>query len=80
MSTTRAGNNAGKRPSRRLLSVPVLFGYARVSTPDQNSAHQIDALHHADVAEENIYLDVASGAKASLPQLDLLLKLLRATP
>jgi hypothetical protein len=32
------------------------------------------------VAEENIYLDVASGAKASLPQLDLLLKLLRATP
>ena len=55
----------------------MLFGYARVSTADQNSDHQIDALLRAGVAEDAIYVDRASGAKASRPQLDELLKLLR---
>jgi DNA invertase Pin-like site-specific DNA recombinase len=55
----------------------VLIGYARVSTPEQNLAHQVDALRRAGVAEENIYVDVASGAKASRPQFDLALKVLR---
>src|SRR4051812_35221097 len=56
----------------------VLIGYARVSTPDQNPAHQIDALTRAGVAETDVHLDVASGAKATRPKLDLVLKLLRA--
>jgi DNA invertase Pin-like site-specific DNA recombinase len=56
----------------------VLFGYARVSTTDQNLDHQLDALRRAGVEDANIYTDTASGAKASRPQLDLLLKLLRA--
>lgn len=55
----------------------MLFGYARVSTADQNPDHQIDALQRAGVAQDAIYVDRASGAKASRPQLDELLKLLR---
>lgn len=55
----------------------MLLGYARVSTGDQNPDHQIDALRRAGVATENIHVDHASGAKASRPQLDLVLKLLR---
>jgi DNA invertase Pin-like site-specific DNA recombinase len=55
----------------------MLFGYARVSTADQNPDHQIDALLRAGVDEGNIHLDTASGAKASRPKLDLVLQLLR---
>lgn len=55
----------------------MLIGYARVSTDDQNPDHQIDALLRAGVARENIHVDYASGAKASRPQLDLVLRLLR---
>jgi DNA invertase Pin-like site-specific DNA recombinase len=55
----------------------VLFGYARVSTADQNPDHQVDALTRAGVAANDIYLDHASGAKASRPQLDNVLRMLR---
>ena len=55
----------------------VLFGYARVSTADQNPDHQIDALQRAGVARDDIYVDHASGAKASRPELDNVLRLLR---
>lgn len=33
----------------------MLFGYARVSTTDQNPDHQIDALLRAGVTRENIH-------------------------
>jgi DNA invertase Pin-like site-specific DNA recombinase len=56
----------------------MLIGYARVSTAEQNPAHQIDALHRAGVAIDDVHVDHASGAKASRPQLDLVLRLLRA--
>ena len=55
----------------------MLLGYARVSTADQNPDHQVDALVRAGVATKDIYVDHASGAKASRPQLDLLIRLLR---
>lgn len=55
----------------------MLFGYARVSTADQNPDHQLDALTRAGVEPDNIHLDTISGSKASRPQLDLLLRLLR---
>lgn len=55
----------------------MLIGYGRVSTAEQNPAHQIDALTRAGVAREHIYLDTASGAKASRPKLDLVLNVLR---
>jgi DNA invertase Pin-like site-specific DNA recombinase len=56
----------------------MLIGYARVSTAEQNPAHQIDALVRGGVAPDDVHVDHASGAKASRPQLDLVLKLLRA--
>lgn len=56
----------------------MLIGYARVSTADQNPDHQVDALLRAGVAERDIHLDIASGAKASRPMLDLAMQLLRA--
>lgn len=55
----------------------MLIGYVRLSTVDQNPAHQVDALMRSGVAEGDIYTDFASGAKASRPQLDIVLKLLR---
>lgn len=55
----------------------MLVGYARVSTAEQNPAHQSDALLRAGVAPGDIHTDVASGAKASRPQLDLALRLMR---
>lgn len=53
------------------------FGYARVSTADQNPDHQIDALLREGVSKENIHTDYASGAKASRPEFDVILKRLR---
>lgn len=53
------------------------IGYARISTPDQNPAHQIDALIRAGVAERDVHVDTASGAKASRPKFDLVMQLLR---
>jgi len=55
----------------------MLLGYARVSTADQNPDHQVDALRRAGVGEKDIYVDHASGAKASRPKLDEMLKMLR---
>ncbi len=55
----------------------MLIGYARVSTVDQNPDHQVDALRRAGVAAKDIYVDHASGAKASRPQLDIALRILR---
>ena len=55
----------------------MLFGYARVPTAIQNPHHQIDALTRTGVARKHIYLDHASGAKASRPKLDELIGKLR---
>ncbi len=76
-STTRVENQ------RPITSVPsycrhMLLGYARVSKFDQNPDHQTDALTRAGVAPADIYVDHASGAKATRPQLDQLLRHLRA--
>ena len=54
----------------------MLFGYDRVSTADHPD-HQIDTLERAGVARDDIYVDDASGAKASRPELDNVLRLLR---
>ena len=48
----------------------MFFGYARVSTADQNPDHQIDALLRAGVERDNIHIDYASGSKASRPEWD----------
>ncbi len=51
------------------------FGYARVSTADQNPASQQDALMNAGA--DQIFVDHFSGARASRPELDQLLNQLR---
>lgn len=53
----------------------MLIGYARVSTLEQNEDLQTDALRKAGCGR--IYVDHSSGAKASRPQLDRMLDMLR---
>ncbi len=51
------------------------FGYARVSTSEQNPDMQIDALTAAGC--DRVFTDYASGAKEHRAQLDLMLDMLR---
>ena len=53
----------------------MLIGYARVTTLEQNEDLQTDALRK--VGFERIYADHSSGTKASRPQLDRMLEVLR---
>jgi DNA invertase Pin-like site-specific DNA recombinase len=64
-------------PGRSGIFDTVLFGSVRVSTVEQNPDHQVDALLRAGVAAEDLYVDRASGAKASRPALDTVLRMLR---
>lgn len=52
-----------------------IYGYARVSTSDQDEGMQVDALKGAGCSE--IFTDKASGAKTSRPALDKMLPLLK---
>lgn len=53
----------------------MIYGYARISTNDQTTSLQKDALEKAGC--DRIFTDVASGAKAHRPELDHMLDLLR---
>lgn len=53
------------------------FGYARVSTTEQNLGRQLEALQAAGIEPQNIYTDKISGAQESRPALDELLGRLR---
>jgi DNA invertase Pin-like site-specific DNA recombinase len=72
-----ASRNYDDKPRPAGILDGVLLGYARVSTADQNPDHQLDALRSAGVGEHDIYIDHASGAKASRPKLDEVLRMLR---
>lgn len=52
------------------------FGYARVSTVDQNPASQEDALRRGGADE--VFVDFFTGTKASRPELDKVLTQLRS--
>ena len=51
-----------------------IYGYARVSTREQNEDRQIIALREMGVPEENIYLDKLSGKNFERPQYKKLLR------
>jgi putative DNA-invertase from lambdoid prophage Rac len=55
-----------------------VFGYARVSTDDQDVALQVDALRAAGVPAENIIEETIGGAKSAKPKLDALVARLTA--
>jgi DNA invertase Pin-like site-specific DNA recombinase len=53
-----------------------IIGYARVSTAEQDLSLQLDALRQAGCAEEEIFLDVASGTYTTRPGLEACLQAL----
>jgi len=53
------------------------YGYARVSSQDQNEDRQLDALHEIGVAPERIFVDKQSGKDFERPQYRRLIKRLR---
>ncbi len=56
----------------------MLFGYARISTSDQNFDMQIDALLKEGVDIKNIYKDTASGVREERKELDSMISKLRS--
>ena len=55
-----------------------MYGYARVSSTDQNEDRQVIALHQAGVDERDIFIDKQSGKDFNRPQYQKLLRKLRA--
>ena len=49
-----------------------IFGYARVSSTDQNEDRQLVALHQQGVEDQNIFVDKQSGKDFERPQYKLL--------
>jgi DNA invertase Pin-like site-specific DNA recombinase len=47
-----------------------VIGYARVSTADQDLQLQIEALQHAGCQDDQIFRDIASGARTARPGLE----------
>ena len=54
-----------------------VFGYARVSTSDQNEGRQVEALIAAGIDERFIFIDRASSKDFDRPEYQLLLRALR---
>ena len=54
-----------------------LYGYARVSTDEQELALQLDALKQSGCDETNIFSEKVSGAKSDRPHLDACLSKLK---
>ena len=69
------GDGAGEASGGR---GPTTYGYARVSTRDQNLARQLDALAAAGVDPSNVYADKASGKDFERPAWQALMGALRA--
>lgn len=53
------------------------FGYARVSTKEQNEARQVESLTNAGIPKDSIYIDKQSGKDFDRPEYLLLTKVLR---
>lgn len=67
-----------RKAARKITPAPPqVFGYARVSTRDQNLDMQIEALKRAGVPDDNIIVEKASGSRGRRPQFENLLRALR---
>ena len=55
-----------------------VYGYARVSTADQNEARQLAALAEAGVAGRRLYVDKISGKGFDRPEYNKLVRRLKA--
>lgn len=55
----------------------ILYGYARVSTREQNLNRQLDALARFGVGKQHLYTDKASGKNFNRPAYQHLLKRLK---
>lgn len=69
------------KPALRVVDKPedaIKIGYARVSTADQNPQMQIDALILSGVDERDIWVETISGAAKDRPQLEGMMKDVRA--
>lgn len=66
-----------KLPRKLTPAAPQVFGYARVSTRDQNLDMQIEALKRAGVSDDNLIVEKASGSRGRRPQFENLLKAVR---
>ena len=51
-----------------------IYGYARVSSRDQNEARQMIALHERGIADDHIFLDKKSGKDFNRPQYQAMLR------
>lgn len=71
-------NKKASAPAPKPLRKPVVLGYARVSTRDQNLDRQLDALRAFPVADTNIYCDKASGKDFNRPGYQRAMRRLRA--
>ena len=60
------------------MSEKTIYGYARVSTREQNEDRQIIALKEMGVPEQNIYLDKMSGKNFKRPQYKKMLRKLNS--
>ena len=60
------------------MSEKTIYGYARVSTREQNEDRQIIALTEIGVPEQNIYLDKMSGKNFKRPQYKKMLRKLNS--
>lgn len=50
------------------------YGYARVSSTDQNEDRQLIALHQAGIEDKHIFIDKQSGKDFNRPQYRKLLR------
>lgn len=60
------------------MSNDKIFGYARISSSDQNLARQIEALKKFEIDERDIFADKQSGKDFDREQYSLLKKILRS--
>lgn len=56
--------------------MPYTYGYARVSSKDQNEGRQIEKFQNLGIAKRDIFIDKASGKDFSRPEYERLKKIL----